>query len=204
MDNNAETPRLAAIVLAAGPSTRLGRPKQLVQLDGETLVRKTTRLLIAHEFTSVTVVTGCEADGVMQAVSDLPVSTVHNKDWASGMGSSIYCGARSIRENLDGLLLMVCDQWCLREDDISRFIAHWSTDISRILMACWHEGQAFVSGPPVIFPRKIIPELKYVLKDRGARQVIDRHMDIVEFASMENAAFDLDRPEDLDKLNPGF
>lgn len=204
MNNPTDSPKLASILLAAGPSTRLGQPKQLVRIDGEDLVRKTARLLIAQEPTSVTVVTGCESDGVEQALAGLPVRTVLNRNWEKGMGSSINCGVRSLNENLDGVLLMVVDQWCLQAEDISRLIDHWSGDISRIVTACWHEGKAFVSGPPAIFPRKLIPELKYVLENRGARQVIDRHIDIVEFVPMENAAFDLDRPEDLERLHPGI
>jgi CTP:molybdopterin cytidylyltransferase MocA len=67
-------------------------------------------------------------------------------------------------------------------------------------VANWKEGKALVSGPPVIFPRKLIPELKSMQVNRGARQLIDRHMALVEFVDIQNAAFDLDRPEDLARL----
>ena len=67
-------------------------------------------------------------------------------------------------------------------------------------MACWHEGEAFVSGPPVISPGNLKQELKFAQENRGARQLVDRYMDIVEFVTMENAARDLDRPEDLEQL----
>jgi CTP:molybdopterin cytidylyltransferase MocA len=118
------------------------------------------------------------------------------------MGGSITCGVRHVEGDLDGILVMVCDQWRVELSDLSRLFDVWSADISRIVVANWHEGKAFVSGPPVIFPSNMIPELKFMTRNRGARQVIDRHMDIVEFVDMENAAYDLDRPEDL-KLIPG-
>jgi len=200
MNKNTEPATYAAIVLAAGPSTRLGQAKQLVRHRGESLVRKTVRILQAGAPVSITVVTGCESEAVENEVSDLPVNIARNANWERGMGASIACGVRHLSEDADGILLMVCDQWALEEKDISQLLTAWKTDISRIITACWHEGQAFVSGPPVMFPRKLKHELKYVYENRGARQVVDRHMDIVEFVTLENASFDLDRPDDLQNL----
>ena len=200
MTKNCETGIFAAILLAAGPSTRLGQAKQLVQFDGESLVRKGVRLLQTLQPKSITVVTGCLAQDVEKEIADLSVHIAYNREWARGMGGSISCGVRNIPEHVDGILLMACDQWCLVADDILAMMSRWESDISRIYTACWHEGQAFVSGPPVLFPRKLKQELIFVKKNRGARQVIDRHMDIVEFVTMENAAYDLDRPEDLERL----
>jgi molybdenum cofactor cytidylyltransferase len=193
-------PDLAAVLLAGGPSTRLGQPKQLVRVGGESLVRRTARLLLGLAPASVTVVTGCEATRVAGELEGLDLRIVHNRDWAQGMGASINAGVRSLREGADGVLVTVCDQWRVAQDDLDRLAACWAADISRICVANWKEGEAFVSGPPVIFPRKLIPELKSMQAARGARQLIDRYMDLVDYVEMENAAFDLDRPEDLVRL----
>lgn len=192
--------RLAAVLLAGGPSSRLGRPKQLVRVGGESLVRRTARLLLGLEPDSVTVVTGCEAIRVAGELEGLPIRIVYNRDWGRGMGASINAGVRSLRGGADGVLITVCDQWRVEQDDLARLANGWFSDISRIFVANWKEGDAFVSGPPVIFPRKLIPELKSMQQNRGARQLIDRYMDLVEYVEMENAAFDLDRPEDLARL----
>ncbi len=192
---------LGSVLLAAGPSTRLGQSKQLVRIDGEALVRRVARLLLDLDLDYITVVTGCNADLVEAELEDLQVGIVYNGDWEQGMGGSINCGARNMPPGVDGVLVMVCDQWRLGEADLCRLFNAWKADISRIYVACWDEREAFISGPPVIFPRKLIPELKGIQPGRGARQLIDRHMDIVEFVQMENAAFDLDRPEDLDRLS---
>lgn len=192
---------LGAVLLAAGPSSRLGRSKQLVRVNDETLIRKTARLVLGLGADHVTVVSGCGADLVEAELEDLPVSVVFNRDWQQGMGSSINCGVRFMPQGVDGVLLMVCDQWRLENDDLNRLLEAWQSDISKIYVACWDEGAAFVSGPPALFPRKTIPELKSMQPNRGARQLIDRYMDIVEFVKMENAAFDLDRPEDLERLS---
>jgi len=195
-----ETPGISALLLAAGPSSRLGRAKQLVQVQGECLVRRSARLLLAQDNVPVTVVVGCEADRISREVSDLPVTIVINRDWEQGMGGSLSCGVRHIKDDFDGILVMACDQWRLEESDIARMIDVWSPDPSTILVASWSEGQAQVSGPPVIFPRKFRPDLIAVVKNRGARQVIDRHIDHVRYLNLENAGYDLDRPEDLQKI----
>jgi CTP:molybdopterin cytidylyltransferase MocA len=197
-------PSLAGVLLAAGPSTRLGQPKQLVEVAGESLVRRTARLLLALQLDKLMVVTGCDAPRVEAEVAELPLRNVRNRDWAHGMGESINCGTRAMMRdeslNPDGVLIAVCDQWRLQAADLERLVATWKSDISRICVACWKEESALISGPPVIFPRKLIPELKAMQPSRGARQLIDRHIEIAEFVSIPNAAFDLDRPEDLERL----
>jgi molybdenum cofactor cytidylyltransferase len=200
MMKKTESGKLAAILLAAGPSSRLGQSKQLVRVGGESLVRKAVRLIQTLEPVSITVVTGFDSESVQQEVVDLPVNMVYNRRWDRGMGASISFGARDVSEDVDGILLMVCDQWRLEAGDLDRLVSSWRSDISRIFLACWHEETAFVSGPPVVFPRELKQELQYVHENRGARQVVDRHMDIVEFVTVENAAYDLDRPEDLEQL----
>ena len=189
------------MLLAAGPSSRLGQSKQLVRVGDETLVRRAARLLVDAGLDYITVVTGCDAELVTAELEGLQLGAVYNRDWAQGMGSSINCGARKMPQAVDGVLVMVCDQWRLEESHLRRLVEAWKSDISRIYVACWDDKEAFVSGPPVVFPRKLIPELKGMHPRRGARQLIDRHMDITEFVKMENAAFDLARPEDLERLS---
>ena len=200
MTDTPSNPSLGVVVLAAGPSSRLGRPKQLVQVGSECLVSRSARLALSLNPAFVTVVTGFEADRIEAELEQLPVGVVYNRSWSRGMGASINCGVRSMPKAADGILIMVCDQWQLEESDLERLFSAWSSDISRIVVASWKEETAFVSGPPVVFPRKLIPELKSMQENRGARQLIDRHMDLVDYVEMENAAHDLDRPEDLERL----
>jgi molybdenum cofactor cytidylyltransferase len=84
---------LGSVLLAAGPSTRLGQSKQLVRIDGEALVRRVARLLLDMELDYITVVTGCNADLVEAELEDLQVGIVYNGDWEQGMG-----GVRSTAE----------------------------------------------------------------------------------------------------------
>lgn len=196
----ARKPLLAGILLAAGPSSRLGQPKQLVRFEGETLVRRSAQLLLSTVTGPVVVVGGCESKRVSEQVADLAVKTVTNPEWGKGMGGSIAFGARFIPKFTDGIMVAVCDQWLLHREDLGRLFSAWCAARSKIHAACWKEGAAHVSGPPVIFPGRLHGELKGLEKSRGARQIIDRYIDIVEFIELQSAARDLDRPEDLEEL----
>ena len=196
-------PVLAAILLAAGPSSRLGEPKQLVEFNGEKLARRAARLLSELERVGgdVITVTGCHAEKVAAEMKGLSVKSVFNPDWQKGMGGSIAHGARFLQQFSDGILVKVCDQWKLSLEDLERLIDSWESAPASIHVASWREGAAYVSGPPVVFPGRFCGELKGLDKSRGARQIIDRHMDVVNFVELESAAYDLDRPEDLELLS---
>lgn len=191
---------LAAVLLAAGPSTRLGQPKQLVRFRGESLVRRAARLLCEVTGGEVVLVAGCEAGKVSQETAGLPVHAVINHEWKEGMGGSIACGARHLSAAPDGILVGVCDQWLLEKPDLQKLVSSWSRAPDRIHVASWSEGAADVSGPPAIFPGRLRGELKGLDPGRGARQIIDRYIEQVDFVRLASAAHDLDRPVDLVRI----
>jgi molybdenum cofactor cytidylyltransferase len=195
-----QKPRLAAILLAAGGSSRLGQPKQLVRLDGVTLVRRAAGLLLDLNIDPVVVVTGHRAEEIVSELHGLDLSLVHNADWEKGMGYSIACGVRKLPGWVDGVLLMLCDQWMLKNADIKSLVMAWNTDISQIILSEWRDKNRYISGPPVIFPCKLIPELKFVKGEAGAKSIIDQNRSIVSRVALQNAKFDLDRPQDLARL----
>ena len=196
----AESARFAAILLAAGPSSRLGQAKQLVRVDGESLVRRAARLVLSTDPVSLTVVTGFAADAVKRELGDLPARLVQNEDWEQGMGGSIACGVRNISAEVDGVSITLCDQWRLDERDLFRLISIWLSDISRIVTASWYEKKVNIHGPPALFPRNYIRELGNLKGSQGAKALIGQNLANVQFIEMENAAYDLDRPEDLEQL----
>lgn len=200
MAKPSETAKIAAVLLAAGQSTRLGQSKQLVEIDGESLVRRLARHLLGLDPVCVTVVTGYGYSEVQRAVGDLPVKVVRNEGWEQGIGSSIACGARNSPEEIDGLLVAVCDLWKLDALDLERLLTAWTTDISRISIASWFDEESFVYGPPAIFPRKLIRELTSLTGNQGAKALVARHQDNVQFIEVENAAYDLDTPADLEQV----
>lgn len=183
----AMTPELGALLLAAGGSSRLGRSKQLLSFQGRPLVRRSAELL-AGLTTQVVVVTGAQADEVTAALAGLPVQTCVNTRWREGVGSSIALGVRSLPHPVAGLLLLLCDQYRLSEDDLQGLIAAWHEDPERIVAAKW--GGAF--GPPVIFPSTYFRQLGRLSGDLGARRLLVEQRSRVRFVEIDSAAYDVD------------
>jgi CTP:molybdopterin cytidylyltransferase MocA len=116
------------------------------------------------------------------------------------MGSSIACGVRNISAEPDGVLITLGDQWRLDGRDLFRLISTWQSDISHIVAAKWCADTASVYGPPALFPRYFIRELSNLAGSKGAKTLIEGNRANVQFVEMENAAYDLDRPEDFEQL----
>ena len=187
-------------MLAAGASSRLGQPKQSVKISGDSLVRRAAMQLLKLNPVILIVVTGYGSDAVEKGLHDLKLRIVKNENWEQGIGSSIACGARNVTERVDGLLVALCDQWNVDESDLNYLVSAWSRDISRIITASWEENKSLIYGPPALFPRKYIRELRKLGGNQGAKALIAGNMDEVKFVEMENAAFDLDTPADLEEL----
>jgi len=192
--------KLGAVLLAAGGSSRMGRPKQLLRIEDEALVTRMARLLVELEPGSVMIVTGSASQAVKDQLSGLPVQTVHNPHWQDGMAGSLATGVKNLPAKVDGVLIVLCDQWRVGLEDLRELARTWSVDISQIAAACWDEDGRQVIGPPAIFPRVLFEELTALEGDRGARLVIRKYRESVSFVAMKNARFDLDEPADLNEF----
>ena len=191
---------LGGVLLAAGGSSRLGRPKQLLSIEGEILVVRMARLLIDLVPGSVVVVTGSSSQAVENQISGLPLQIVHNSRWEEGMAGSLAAGVENLSGEIEGVLIMLCDQWRVGLTELQELVQTWKTDISRIVAAYWNDDGGRVIGPPVIFPKTLFEELTSLQGDRGARSVIEKHRDDVSFVAIKNARFDLDEPADLEEF----
>jgi molybdenum cofactor cytidylyltransferase len=200
----------AAVVLSAGASTRLKQPKQLVHLNGETLLQRTARFALEAGCSPVIVVLGFEAERMQQTLSGLDVKFVLNPDWPTGMASSLRCGIEAIeedqpvsREHFDEreafpgrVLLLVSDQPHLSAAVLQSLLLKNSETQSLITASRYAER----SGVPAIFRRPLLSELKSIEGDKGARQMIELHRNQATFVDFPEGAFDLDTPEDLKTL----
>lgn len=191
--------KLGAVLLAAGGSSRMGSPKQLLRIEDEALVTRMARRLVELEPASVMVVTGAASQAVKDQLSGLPVQIVHNPRWQDGMAGSLAAGVKNLPAEIEGVLIMLCDQWRVGLEDLQALVRAWNTDISHISAACWHDKGRQVMGPPVIFPRALFGELISLKGDRGARAVIEKYRERASFVAMESACFDLDEPADLER-----
>lgn len=168
-----------AIVLAAGFSRRLGRPKQLERLDGETLVHRAAR--IANEVAPAIVVIGSDAPLVREAIRDLDVTVVENHEADEGIASSIRRGV----EACDGdVLLTLCDQPRVTAVHL-RSLVESDAPIAA-------SGYSGIAGVPAFFAAEFRGELLALHGDSGARRVIEAHRGIVRVVPFEEAAVDLD------------
>jgi CTP:molybdopterin cytidylyltransferase MocA len=160
--------RLLTVVLAAGASRRLGQPKQLVMLGGETLLRRQCRLALEIGIGPVAVILGCRADACAATIADLPVARHINVRWAEGLGASIRQAAQvAMASDAAGFLLMHVDQYRLTATDLHLLSVAWID--SHCLNVCvTKHGDDF--GPPVIFPRNCFAQLLKLDGDAGARR----------------------------------
>jgi CTP:molybdopterin cytidylyltransferase MocA len=186
--------KVAAIMLAAGASRRLGQPKQLVRLPRETLLERSVRTAIDAGCDPVVVVLGSNAD-LVQSQCDL--STAHvvlNARWAEGMATSIRAALELLhveQSRPDGALLMVCDQPAVTPKHLRLLMETGRTTASE------YEGRR---GVPAYFPANLFPELKRLTGDAGARELL-RTADSVPLVGGE---LDVDTPEALEEARRRF
>ena len=191
---NAEVP-IAAVVLAAGRSARLGRPKQLVPIDGEPLVHRAARAALDAGCRPVAVVLGAESDSVGAAVADLPVLPVSNPDWAHGVGTSIACGMRAAAAHRPaGCIVLPCDQPRLTARVLAALIERFLRGDAQAV-ACAYGGTV---GAPVLFTPALFDRLSALTGDSGAKRVLRgcAPLAVVDFPGGE---LDIDTEADLQR-----
>lgn len=180
------------VVLAAGPSNRLGRPKQLVQVRGEPLVRRTTWRLLESSCDRVAVVLGAFRDRVERALDGLPVARVVNDAWSEGMASSIRAGLRWARGcGAEAVLLSVCDQARLTAGHLDCLLRVWRT--RRTTVASRYEG---VLGTPAVFDGSVFGALSKLEGGRGAHALLEGALAV----DWPDGAVDVDTAADLARL----
>jgi molybdenum cofactor cytidylyltransferase len=184
---------LGAILLAAGSSSRLGQSKQLVEIDGESLVMRQAKLLASLGVARVVVVTGAEASEFTEMLADLPVRCVHNPDWAKGMGSSLACGIKAMPERVRAALVLLCDQWRIQPADLQQLMAAWTGNPQAAVLSTFEDA----TGPPAILPRAMFERLSRLQGDTGARRILKRWKGDMLKVPVERAGTDLDLPQHL-------
>ncbi|MCS7171844.1 MAG: nucleotidyltransferase family protein [Armatimonadetes bacterium] len=182
--------KVACVVLAAGSSRRMGQPKLLLHLGGKSLLRRVveTALGICDE---VVVVVGPEADRMQAELSGLPVRVVENPEHAQGLSTSLRRGIEAV-EDAEAVLLLLGDQPALTPQHLQRLVEIWRREGVRIV-ACAYRGTV---GPPALFHRALFSELKALQGDVGAKPVLEAHGSEAVFVPLEEAALDVDTPED--------
>jgi len=191
---------VTAIILAAGGSRRLGRPKQLLVRDGETLVARAIRIVIEAGAAPVLVVLGAEHDAIQNAIGAGGPVIVANEDWQQGMSTSISAGMRALAQHSpesQGVLLLGCDQPRLNVDHLRELIRAFDAQSGEVIAASAYAG---TQGAPAIFPRAAFPKLLDLRGDKGARALIADAPCSVVAVPFEGGEIDIDSPQDLAQI----
>lgn len=188
--------KVAAIVLAAGQSRRMGGPnKLLARFGGEPLVRRVAAQALASRAGPVIVVTGYRAADVSAALAGLDVRIVDNPGFAEGLATSLKAGLAALPDDAAGALIMLADMPAITSDVIDRLVdAFRSRGGPAIVLPTVHGKR----GNPVLWSKDFFPELSEITGDTGARHIFARHEEAVERVEIGAAAgLDVDTPDAL-------
>jgi molybdenum cofactor cytidylyltransferase len=203
---------IALILLAAGSSTRMGQPKQLLLYKGQTLLRRAAQQALTAGCNPVIVVIGSSAPAMRTELKDLPVQIIENPNWQNGMGTSIRAGLTALSPLIpspstrgegkgegsppSAVIITLCDQPLIDSAALTQLInLHHTTN--RPLIAAQY---ANTLGVPALFAPQFLPALASLPDEAGAKQILLKHAADVLPLPMELAATDIDMPLDYQQL----
>jgi molybdenum cofactor cytidylyltransferase len=191
--------RIGAVILAAGASTRIGIPKQLLQFRGQTFLRRAASVALQAGCRPVVVVTGANAAACRENLRGLDVLEAENQQWESGIGSSVRVGVEALvtpNLRIAAVVLMLCDQPFVTQDVIAGLVrAHYETGCSIVAS---RYGKSY--GVPALFGKAHFAELATLESAAGAKQVIQKHLQKVQLLPFPEGEADVDTPDDFARL----
>jgi molybdenum cofactor cytidylyltransferase len=199
-DLAAPAPQVALLLLAAGGSTRMGRPKQLLEYGGQPLLRHSVEQALGSRCRPVVVVLGADADACRAAIHDLPVQIVLNHDWAQGMGSSIRAGMSVLAAGEsapEAVLIALCDQPLISSAFLDALVRLHVEQHAPMVAASYDSRP----GVPALFARALFPRLAALDGQAGAKALLQA-ADGGELLTIPapQAAVDVDTPDDYARL----
>ncbi|NVJ60057.1 MAG: nucleotidyltransferase family protein [Gammaproteobacteria bacterium] len=197
--------RLAIVILAAGESRRLGEAKQLISINGKSLlqdrlevIKKTVTNFDADYFNcELYCVLGSRNESIKKQINFSSVTLIDNGKWQEGIASSLRISVDFINESYkpDAIMYVTCDQWCLNRMDFQKLLSLWVENIklnSNNIVAAEYE----TLGVPAIFDKKWFVYLRELTGDSGAKKILNRFKNDVTPCPLPNAKFDLDTKQD--------
>ncbi len=186
------------IILAAGASSRMGSAKQNLLYRGQTLLQAAIDKALQCDCEIVAVVLGANADEIVQTLVGLPIRTFLNERWKDGMGSSIAYGITALTEqhpNLTHVLFLLADQPFTNADHLNKLIEH--NQPGQIVASAYNS----TLGPPILFDKAYFSELMELKGNEGAKKLVSKHANTVLAINFDAGAFDIDTPEDYERLS---
>jgi molybdenum cofactor cytidylyltransferase len=189
---------IAGIILAAGRSARLGRPKQLLPLGGRPLLAHTVAHAVASTLDEVILVLGHDAATIAAAVGDQGQRTIVNPDYATGQSTSVRAGLATLAPDTDAVLFLLGDQPTVTAEVIDTLLSVYRAEAAPILVPVYGGER----GNPILFGRALFPELDQVSGDEGARAIVRAHANEVCPVPVpgDQSPQDVDTEEDYQRL----
>lgn len=191
--------QICILLLAAGSSTRLGSPKQLLKFRNKYLLQHTLDVCLASDANNVFLVLGAYESDILQCINTMSAEVVRNQDWHTGLTGSIRCGIEKMLQkypDTEAVILVLCDQLHLTSDILNTLISTYH-DIRKTIINCTY-GNA--SGPPVLFDKKYFPYLLALSGNEGAKVVVEQFKDEVTSVSFIDGDVDIDTIDDIKHL----
>jgi molybdenum cofactor cytidylyltransferase len=195
----AKNKQIGIIILAAGASRRMNEPKQLLEFQGKTLLRRAVETAVESICEPVIVVLGANFERTKAEIENLPVEIVFNHDWQSGLSSSIKTGIENllkIAPDVVATVITLADQPFVTVNHIYLFAEKFEQSKSLIIAAEYNKTR----GVPALFSRQIFDDFKELSGDKGAKAIIEKHRKLLATIDLPEAAFDIDTPQDFLKL----
>jgi molybdenum cofactor cytidylyltransferase len=190
---------IGAVILAAGESSRLGGPKQLVHFRGKSLVRRIVDAASEAGCSPVTIVLGSDSKEIEDELAGTGVAIVKNENWRAGVGTSIRAGVQnslSQASNLEAIVLLVCDQPFV-DARVIKGLIELRQKTSKSIVASAYSGTL---GVPALFDRSCFQELRALGNDVGAKSIILSKRERVAEFHFPEGTIDIDTTADLEKL----
>jgi len=196
-------PKVAAVILAAGRSSRMGGPnKLLATLDGEPMIRRVARAVLASRASPAILVTGAARAQVEAAVAGLDVIPVHNPDYADGLAGSLKTGLAALPPEAEGVFVVLGDMPLVTATHLDRLIDAFAAAGEGAIVVPTHRGER---GNPVLWSARYLPEMADLQGDEGARRLLASHADaLVEVELDEGVRLDVDTPVALTAIGGAF
>ena len=198
-------PRIAALLLAAGQSSRMGSNKLLAEVEGRPMVARVAQRLLSSHARPIVAVLGNEADRVDAALGKLPVERVRNPAFAEGLSSSLKAGLAALPPEIEGVIVCLGDMPLVAGRDLDRLIAAFNPLEGRAIVVPTRRGKR---GNPVLWAKRFFPEMAELAGDVGAKHLIGEHAELVCEVEMDTdgVLVDIDTPDALaalrDKVKP--
>ncbi|MCA0229307.1 MAG: nucleotidyltransferase family protein [Bacteroidetes bacterium] len=195
--------KIGIIILAAGESKRMGSPKQLLQIEGKSLIHRTAEIALATDCYPVVLVIGANKPQIAPEIVDLPLTIIDNPMWHEGMSSSVKIGLAGVYmtyKEVEAVIILVCDQPYLSVSLLERMVEIYTTKKPR-LIACRYGEEL---GVPALFDRTLFEELLDLKGDKGAKPVLMKHLDEAHILQFEAGSIDLDTPDEYQAFLDGI